>query len=451
MSHPHPAHARVRSRLRWLATLAATLLTLGFLAVVTSGPAGAQAALPSPPQVTILPAQPGDGIDDLHLQISLAPGDESFAPQLTGFEFGVTSDPNATEPVPAFDPVGIDGHLTIQVAPVETPPLYGQARAMVTLQDGSVYTTPWSAPIPLLHPDGGTPTPTPPPTSSPPPPPTMKIGAWGDSYISGEGAKDPNLGYLPGTDQADNHCHRSSLAFPALIAQQRHMELDFHACSGAVMQDFYAPFSQSEYHPGTNPGEPAQLDTVSSQDSIGFVVIDGNNLQFSDIMNYCATRQLGQPSCEKVFGKFVDRKLNQLNSTPNLAQLYRDVHSRMAPGAKLYVVGYPRFFPANPPKSCNTGVPGLPVPVFSKSDMIWINLSIARLDAINARAAAAAGVKFINVYDAFAGHEICNQVGNTQWMNKAIRSLNKYVQAGSFHPNLDGQQAEARWITARMG
>ena len=281
-------------------------------------------------------------------------------------------------------------------------------------------------------------------------PTTPKIGAWGDSFISGEGAPnpDPTLGFLLGTDQTGNHCHRSSKSYAALIAATKHMGLDFHACSGAIVQDFYTPFSQN--HPGEGSGELPQLDTVSSQDTIGLLSIDGNNSLFPEVMNYCATRQFGQNSCERVWGKAVKQRLEEIAASPTLPGLYRDVHRRMAPGASLYVIGYPRFFPVNPPKSCNTGVPGLPVPTFSRSDMKWINEQIAALDDINHQAANAAGVKFIDVYDVFKDHEMCNTRGNKEWMNRALPALPSFNLAWSFHPNVDGHFAEAQWIAARM-
>jgi hypothetical protein len=276
-------------------------------------------------------------------------------------------------------------------------------------------------------------------------PPAGRIGAWGDSYISGEGAPDPNLGFLLGTDQPGNHCHRSSDSYAALIAAKKHLGLDFHACSGAIVQDFYTPFSQN--HPGEGAGELPQIETVSSKDTIGLLGIDGNNALFPEVMSYCSTRQFGQKSCEAVYGKAVTKRLAAIAASPTLPSLYRDVHQRMAPGAKLYVIGYPRFFPVNPPAACNTGVFGLPIPKFSKSDMLWINKQIAALDSINKRAAAAAAVKFIDVYDVFKGHEICNTLGNKDWMNRAIPKLKI---SWSFHPNVAGHYAESLWIAARM-
>jgi hypothetical protein len=56
-------------------------------------------------------------------------------------------------------------------------------------------------------------------------------------------------------------------------------------------------------------------------------------------------------------------------------------------------------------------------------------------------------VKFIDVYDVFKGHEICNTLGNKDWMNRAIPKLKI---SWSFHPNVAGHYAESLWIAARM-
>jgi hypothetical protein len=287
-----------------------------------------------------------------------------------------------------------------------------------------------------------------PPSGNPQPKP-LKIGAWGDSYISGEGAKDPQFGYMTGTDVPGNHCHRSVRAFPVLIAKSLKRGLDFHACSGAVLADYTKPYAQN--HEGKNANESAQRDTVSKQDDIGFLVLDGNNIDFAGVMQYCATRAVYQPTCEHEFGKRVNALLDKLRNNNTLVQTYKDLVSRMAPSAKLYVIGYPRFFPVRPPGSCWTGATLLQRPVFTRADMVWINNAITSLNVINMKASAKVkGVKFIDTYDVFTGHELCNTHGAQAWMNKAISNLDEYVRAQSFHPNVQGHKAEAAWVGQRM-
>src|SRR3954468_17602736 len=61
--------------------------------------------------------------------------------------------------------------------------------------------------------------------------------ALGDSYSSGEG----NRGYVPPTDTPANKCHRSPHAYGVRLQHDVPTlgRLVFHACSGAVTDDFY--------------------------------------------------------------------------------------------------------------------------------------------------------------------------------------------------------------------
>jgi Tol biopolymer transport system component len=313
----------------------------------------------------------------------------------------------------------------------------GAGESRPTLAD----TSPVTGPPPGFPPAGWeTPGPGPSPTPTPTPAPANRIGAWGDSFISGEGAP----GYQAGTDQPDNRCHRSTQAFPMLIAQKLGKPLDFRACSGAIVQDFRKPFAEN--HDGKNPAEKAQIQTVNKKQSIGFVTITGNNVAFGEIMEYCATRAITARTCEYRYGDFVKRRLNEISKSPTLPKLYRDIRTRMAPGAKLYVIGYPRFFPKNPPARCSTGLTLPPFSVFVRSDMTWINNQIARLNAINKRTAKEAGATFIDIYDVFDGHEICNTAKQKPWMNL----VDLGVKSQSFHPNVAGHKAEADWILSRL-
>jgi hypothetical protein len=69
---------------------------------------------------------------------------------------------------------------------------------------------------------------------------TSGIVAFGDSYISGEGATD----YFSGTDvkgAENNECRRAPTAYPVLVAEQlTEASLDFYACSGAKLGDVLA-------------------------------------------------------------------------------------------------------------------------------------------------------------------------------------------------------------------
>ena len=59
---------------------------------------------------------------------------------------------------------------------------------------------------------------------------SIRLIAFGDSYISGEGADR----FFPGTNKVGtDECRRSSTSYPHIVAQRLRVDLDFYACSGA--------------------------------------------------------------------------------------------------------------------------------------------------------------------------------------------------------------------------
>jgi hypothetical protein len=87
-----------------------------------------------------------------------------------------------------------------------------------------------------------------------------------------------------------------------------------------------------------------------------------------------------------------------------LVVLYRTIH-RLAPNAKTYVLGYPRFFPPIAPGTEPTDVPH--GEHFSSQEVFWINERIRLADEVIHAAVAASGVaQYVDVYDALNSHEL---------------------------------------------
>jgi hypothetical protein len=154
-------------------------------------------------------------------------------------------------------------------------------------------------------------------------------------------------------------------------------------------------------------------------------------------MAFCATRGLGDPTCKSRFEKEVTADLRRLGSKNptsrnTFASLFRSIE-RAAPDATIAVMGYPRLFPKAPPKNCGTGVP---TRNFLKSDMVWLNRVGAKLDKLIMAAARTEGFVYVDLYDAFNGHELCTA---NRYLNRAITTLNNNVKVYSFHPNAAGQ------------
>ncbi len=297
-----------------------------------------------------------------------------------------------------------------------------------------------STPTPTI-----TPTPTPTTTVTPTPTPSsgLQYVALGDSYSAGEGA--PNPDYIFGTDLDDNRCHRSTAAYPYLLANALGLPIEtffFEACAGAEIRDFYH---------GNGPDkkrEQPQRNWLNTVTTLVTLTIGGNDAGFPDVMEYCARRTIYEKLCQKKFQDDVTKAIDRISSPKSdqehsLPKLFAEIRRR-SPNAKVLVVGYPRLFPKIPPVVCLTGAPDhrFPLPasqlsIFVKSDMEWMNEMAKQLDYTIATAAANAGFTYIDNYNAMDGHELCT---GDPYLNRAITAPRNSIQKWSFHPNIQGQQ-----------
>ena len=105
-----------------------------------------------------------------------------------------------------------------------------------------------------------------------------------------------------------------------------------------------------------------------------------------------------------------------------LDNVYETLTSR-APNAEIIVLGYPRFYEIG--GSCKVGL--------SDAKRSAINSGADTLAQVTAERAAAWGLTFVDVRDAFSGHEIC---ADGDWW---LHSLTWPV-VESYHPTVDGQR-----------
>lgn len=255
--------------------------------------------------------------------------------------------------------------------------------------------------------------------------------ALGDSFQSGEGAYD----YLPGTDiDGVNECHRSANAYPELLVDRGvvNLTLDFRACSGAVIANLYA---------GTPPDGPQwnespQIGALNADTKLVTVGVVGNDLGIAPILDSCAYGVLilwGRP-CYSDHGDEISAALESLQSGTihdDLLRLYHRIREE-APFARVIVVFYPRFLPTDEAGYTETHWLG-----FSTCQLIpwvdgaWINSSEKKADELIGDVAAEAGFDYVNMIDAFDGHDACS----------TKPAANGIVDGGaseSFHPNAYG-------------
>ena len=263
--------------------------------------------------------------------------------------------------------------------------------------------------------------------------------ALGDSYQSGEGTFD----YITGTDiDGQNQCHRSDFAYPSLLVKQRivNLDLDFRACSGALVSTMLIPSSSSG--PPWDDGI-SQVNALGTSTRLVTVGIIGNDLGFSGAIEECITLSVTtSKSCQSEMSSDLSAKLTSLESGPlkqRLIDLYRLIRAK-APFARVLVVSYPKFFPEyNNEKNCGW--------VYRVSDQLWMNAATKRADKAIGAAAATAGFEYINMYDSNDGFEMCTTL---EAMNGIVGTLFN-PQTESYHPNKRGHELMAREIELKLG
>ncbi|NTW41526.1 MAG: PKD domain-containing protein, partial [Cellulomonadaceae bacterium] len=272
--------------------------------------------------------------------------------------------------------------------------------------------------------------------------------AIGDSYQSGEGAHD----YLAGTDTDTNKCHRSANAYPELLVDRGvvRLDLDFVACSGAVMIDLLR--DEDPEGDGVPYDEDAQINHLGADTRLVTIGIVGNDLKFSDTVKECVIRSLGKwvtspvfsRSCSGEMDEEVTERIDDLQGGyvgDYLMSIYRLVRTK-APYARVVVVSYPRFFPVDG----SGGIGGCAT--LRKSDQRWMNSKIVRADKEIGQIARAAGFEYVNMADVLDGHEQCTEEPG---MNGILpQAQSSVAKPESFHPNALGHGLMADRIKEQL-
>lgn len=251
---------------------------------------------------------------------------------------------------------------------------------------------------------------------------TASYVALGDSFSSGEGVPP----FLAGTNTASNQCHRSTRAYPAVIAGQvgvpPRTQSRSWACSGATIGSLY----QRQWN------ESSQLSHLSPSTTLVTVGISGNDVGYSPVLLYCLVHVHCNGYQESRVAAATAIVAGQLQI------LLSDIRA-LAPNARILVVGYPRLLPPNPRHSCYPGFGRLDI-----GEQRWANRAVARLDRVIAAAVASQAdprMRFVDVYEAFAGHEMCGGGG-------AMRGINLINPVYSAHPTALGQRLVAIRVLA---
>lgn len=283
----------------------------------------------------------------------------------------------------------------------------------------------------------------------------------GDSYTSGEGAFD----YLAGTDSDADMCHLSRRSYPLLLTRDLFSSAGGHsvACSGAVINDVS---STSDNYRGQVRGvgslqqlqqtEPLLLESVETnfipgyvaqqrfvkrwQPRVATVSVGGDDIGFGDLVLNCVmphvSRHVSDSTC---YNTYEDRlELQHLidRTVPRWTALYNQLQ-RAAPAMQLYAIGYPQVID-------DTGSCALNVQL-SKSELEFASSLIDYLNQAIQKAAAAAGVPYVDISQALKGHRLCEAASYAVAVNGLTAGRDggplgtKIFGKESYHPNALGQ------------
>ena len=286
------------------------------------------------------------------------------------------------------------------------------------------------------------PPPAPWPTLSVPPRPLSPVAvatqgeyvALGDSYSAGEGAYA-----VPADTAPDNACHRTSLAYPQIIAGNYKFAhgMAFWACSGARIGNVL----------NGQHGEPPQLSRLSTDTSLVTISIGGNDTGFTRVLEGCVIKLPWTAGCR-------DQGLRISERLQTLRGALKDVLAKIvarAPNARIIVLGYPRLFSE---ASANRLANNLGL-----SDQQWLNARGREMDQLIRQVVqdqdqaivtsrGKGSCEYVDTYSAFAGHEVGSSAPYVNNLDVSLTAL--VAEPDSFHPTAAGYQALATLVKKQV-
>jgi lysophospholipase L1-like esterase len=237
--------------------------------------------------------------------------------------------------------------------------------------------------------------------------------ALGDSYSAASGV-------FPSDPTAPPECARSTSNYPHDLAAATAAQLTDVTCGAAQTKDYFS----AQY-----PGVPPQLDAVRADTQLITMTIGGNdNNVFIDTIVECGSAGLstagqGSPCKDRYGSSFSDTIRNQ--TYPALVNALRAVRAK-APAARIAILGYPWIMP--PTVGCFDKMP------IAQGDVPYVHGIQATLNDAVRRAAAATGVRYVNMNAVSEGHDACQPSG-VRWIEPVLQGTNPVI----VHPNSLGE------------
>ncbi|MBO0841807.1 MAG: SGNH/GDSL hydrolase family protein [Nocardioides sp.] len=243
--------------------------------------------------------------------------------------------------------------------------------------------------------------------------------ALGDSYTAAP--------YVPTLDVAGG-CYRSTNNYPALVAKALRTHLTDRSCSGAQTKDM----TQSQL-----TGIAPQFSALSRDTDLVTVSIGGNDFSvFGTLVSYCPTLRASDPTgspCRHAMNATgTDQLLADVAQTrARVTEVVRSIH-RLAPHARVLVVGYPEIAPRH-----GTCPDLLPLADGDYPYAVKVNMA---LDQALRHAAAATRSSYVDLWGPSQHHDIC---ARDPWINGQYTDPQR---AQNYHPFAEEQQAVARLV-----
>ena len=311
--------------------------------------------------------------------------------------------------------------------------------------------------------------------------------ALGDSFSSGEGDTDKNPAtdrkyYRQWTDVKEDKakgapkekCHVSTRSYPYKLANWMGLGSGPSAawasvaCSGATVYDMNwdnsggyegqdSPLGRLHGYDNKGtlqkmalnemiPGRVKQIEFVKKyQPKVITLTASGNDVDFGGKLETCVG--LFSPNdCMWAKVKNRSRLKNDLKGQfDRLKSLYEELKAATNNRAKIYVLGYPQFI---------NGAPGAPcVSTFNLNprEREMITNSVMYYNSVIRQAAKAAGVKYVDIENAFGNHWLCGDKDNHVTAITNIFGANGNERQESFHPNSRGHADIARAFRNELG
>ena len=285
--------------------------------------------------------------------------------------------------------------------------------------------------------------------------------ALGDSYASGP--------LVPAQTEPAWGCLRSNNNYAHQLARELGLTLTDVTCSGADPEDMWKThgvspdqeFSEwgADYGYEGHPGNPPQLSAVDPDNPPDVVTlqIGGNGIGFGSIATNCGQDAAQQKRCSARYQKDGQDTLHaKIEATEaKVVKVLERIHE-LAPGAEVYVLGYPGIFRIGDEPDLQgerARCAEIPAP---ETDALYMRDVQERLNAMIQRAADRANgstfvdphtkelrtvtyadqAQYVDIYTPSKGHTACD-LPAIRWVEPIV-PINA---AAPVHPNLGGMTA----------